>query len=92
MYYIIAAQIIFSILLAYLGRNSRLKFWGVLLTSLYMTPLVVGAALLFFGTTCPNTTKTTKTTELSPVTPLPPQKKTRRFFSKTRRFFSFRAA
>jgi hypothetical protein len=78
MHYIIAAHIIFSILLAYLGRNSRLKFWGVLLTSLYLTPLVVGVSLLFFGTTCP---KTTKTTGLSPATPLTPQKKTRRFFS-----------
>ena len=57
MHYIIAAHIIFSILLAYLGRNSRLKFWGVLLTSLYMTPLVVGVMLLFFGTTCPKLAK-----------------------------------
>jgi|GEM_PF-3689425 hypothetical protein len=78
MHYIIAAHIIFSILLAYLGRNSRLKFWGVLLTSLYMTPLVVGVMLLFFGTTCP---KLAKKKELSPVTPNTPEKKARRRFS-----------
>jgi hypothetical protein len=78
MHYIIAAHIIFSILLAYLGRNSRLKFWGVLLTSLYMTPLVVGVMLLFFGTTCP---KLAKKKGLSPVTPNTPEKKARRRFS-----------
>jgi hypothetical protein len=78
MHYIIAAHIIFSILLAYLGRNSRLKFWGVLLTSLYFTPLVVGVMLLFFGSTCP---KTAIKKELSPVTPVTPEKKARRRFS-----------
>jgi hypothetical protein len=78
MHYIIAAHIIFSILLAYLGRNSRLKFWGVLLTSLYMTPLVVGVMLLFFGSTCP---KPEKKKELDSVTPTPPVKKARRRFS-----------
>ena len=78
MHYIIAAHIIFSILLAYLGRNSRLKFWGVLLTSLYMTPLVVGVMLLFFGTSCP---KKEKKKEENSVIPALPEKKTRRFFS-----------
>jgi hypothetical protein len=78
MHYIIAAHIIFSILLAYLGRNSRLKFWGVLLTSLYMTPLVVGVMLLFFGSTCP---KPEKKKELGSVPPTPPEKKVRRRFS-----------
>ena len=52
-YYLIAAYIISSILLAYLGRNARLKFWGVLLASLILSPLVVGFVLLFFGTTNP---------------------------------------
>jgi hypothetical protein len=75
MHYMIATYIILSILLAYLGRNSRLKFWGVLLTSLYLTPLVVGGMLIFFGTSCP---KPAKKTELSPVTP---EKKARRRFS-----------
>jgi hypothetical protein len=78
MHYIIAAHVIFSILLAYLGRNSRLKFWGVLLTSLYMTPLVVGVMLLFFGSTCP---KVEKKKELGSVIPTPPEKKMRRRFS-----------
>jgi hypothetical protein len=78
MHYIIAAHIIFSILLAYLGRNSRLKFWGVLLTSLYMTPLVVGVMLLFFGSTCP---KPEKKKESGSVIPTPPEKKARRRFS-----------
>ncbi len=78
MHYIIAAHIIFSILLAYLGRNSRLKFWGVLLTSLYMTPLVVGVMLLFFGTSCP---KPDKKKEESSVETAIPAKKARRFFS-----------
>lgn len=78
MHYIIAAHIIFSILLAYLGRNSRLKFWGVLLTSLYMTPLVVGVMLLFFGSSCP---KPEKKKEESSVEPAVPEKKARRFFS-----------
>jgi len=78
MHYIIAAHIIFSILLAYLGRNSRLKFWGVLLTSLYLTPLVVGVMLLFFGSTCP---KPEKKKELGSVTPINPEKKARRRFS-----------
>jgi hypothetical protein len=78
MHYIIAAHIIFSILLAYLGRNSRLKFWGVLLTSLYLTPLVVGVMLLFFGSTCP---KPENKKELGSVTPINPEKKARRRFS-----------
>jgi len=79
MHYIIAAHIIFSLLLAYLGRNSRLKFWGVLLTSLYMTPLVVGVMLLFFGTSCP---KPDKKKDLSnPKTATAPEKKIRRRFS-----------
>lgn len=78
MHYIIAAHIIFSILLAYLGRNSRLKFWGVLLTSLYMTPLVVGVMLLFFGSSCP---KKEKKPEENAVIPAVPEKKARRFFS-----------
>lgn len=83
MHYIIAAHIIFSILLAYLGRNSRLKFWGVLLTSLYMTPLVVGVMLLFFGTSCPKLDKKKaekKEEEISVETAIP-AKKGRRFFS-----------
>lgn len=87
MHYIIAAHIIFSILLAYLGRNSRLKFWGVLLTSLYMTPLVVGVMLLFFGTSCPKPDKKKedkKKEECSVETAIPAKK--------TRRFFSFRTA
>lgn len=50
-YYFIAAYITLSILLAYLGRNARLRFWGVLLASLILSPLVVGFILLFFGTT-----------------------------------------
>jgi hypothetical protein len=37
-------------LLAYIGRNARLKFWGVLMASIIFTPLVVGVVLLFFGT------------------------------------------
>jgi len=78
MHYIIAAHIIFSILLAYLGRNSRLKFWGVLLTSLYMTPLVVGVMLLFFGSSCP---KPEKKKDLSNPQPPTPEKKIRRRFS-----------
>jgi len=78
MHYIIAAHIIFSILLAYLGRNSRLKFWGVLLTSLYMTPLVVGVMLLFFGSTCP---KPEKKKELDSALPTPSKKKARSRFS-----------
>lgn len=49
--YLIAGYIILSILLAYIGRNARLKFWGVLMASLIFTPLVVGVILLFFGTT-----------------------------------------
>jgi len=78
MHYIIAAHIIFSILLAYLGRNSRLKFWGVLLTSLYMTPLVVGVMLLFFGSSCP---KTEKGAKRPPLEPAIPEKKAKRRFS-----------
>jgi hypothetical protein len=49
--YLIAAYIILSIVLAYIGRNARLKFWGVLMASLIFSPLVVGVVLLFFGTT-----------------------------------------
>lgn len=49
-YYFITAYILSSILLAYLGRNARLRFWGVLLASLILSPLVVGFILLFFGT------------------------------------------
>lgn len=50
-YFFIAAYIISSILLAYLGRDARLRFWGVLLSSLILSPLVVGFILLFFSTT-----------------------------------------
>lgn len=78
MYYIVAAYIISSIILAYLGRNSRLKFWGVLLTSLYMTPLVVGGVLLFFGTSCP---KPELKKEAYPVPPTFLNKKSWRPFS-----------
>lgn len=83
MHYIIAAHIILSFLLAYLGRNSRLKFWGVLLTSLYFTPLVVGVMLLFFGTSCPkpDKKKELKKKEESAVETAIPEKKARRFFS-----------
>jgi hypothetical protein len=83
MHYIIAAHIIFSILLAYLGRNSRLKFWGVLLTSLYMTPLVVGVMLLFFGSSCPKPAKQKEENkkEESSVETAVTEKKARRFFS-----------
>lgn len=81
MYYIIAAYIISSILLAYLGRNSRLKFWGVLLTSLYMTPLVVGGLLLFFGSSCP---KPDKKNEFSAERPSFSDKKLWRYFSSSR--------
>jgi hypothetical protein len=86
MHYIIAAHIILSILLAFLGRNSRLKFWGVLLTSLYMTPLVVGVMLLFFGTSCPkpDKKKENKKEEIAVDTVIPAKK--------ARRFFSFRTA
>jgi hypothetical protein len=48
-YYLIAAYILSSILLAYLGRNARLRFWGVLLASLVFSPLIVGVVLLFFS-------------------------------------------
>jgi len=83
MHYIIAAHIILSILLAFLGRNSRLKFWGVLLTSLYMTPLVVGVMLLFFGTSCPKPDKKKEmmNKEASAGENAIPVKKARRFFS-----------
>ena len=52
-YLFIAAYVILSILLAYLGREARLRFWGVLLASLFLSPLVVGFILLFFSTTKP---------------------------------------
>jgi len=83
MHYIIAAHIILSIVLAYIGRNSRLKFWGVLLASLYFTPLVVGVMLLFFGTSCPKSDKKKELMkkEASAGENVIPVKKARRFFS-----------
>lgn len=81
MYYIIAGYIVSSILLAYLGRHSRLKFWGVLLTSLYMTPIVVGGILLFFGSSYP---KLDKKNESSEEKLSSSEKEFRRYFS-TRR-------
>ena len=50
-YLIIASYILLSVLLAYLGRHTRLKFWGVLMASLIFSPLIVGIILLFFSTT-----------------------------------------
>lgn len=45
----IAIYIALSFLLAFWGRHSRLRFWGVFLVSLYLTPLIVFVALLFLS-------------------------------------------
>jgi hypothetical protein len=43
----IAIYIGLSLVLGLWGRNARLRFWGIFIVSLYLTPLIVFVALLF---------------------------------------------
>jgi len=41
--------LIASLFVSYLGRNSRLGFWGVLVVSFLITPVVSFIILILFG-------------------------------------------
>jgi len=40
-----------SVFVGYFGRNSRLGFWGVLVASVLITPIVTFIILILFGRT-----------------------------------------
>jgi hypothetical protein len=46
---LILLLLIASVFVGYLGRNSRLGFWGVLVASIMFTPLLVFVVLILFG-------------------------------------------
>jgi len=38
-----------SVVVATVGRHTQLGFWGVFLSSLILTPIIVGLGLVLFG-------------------------------------------
>lgn len=41
--------LIASVFVGYIGRNSRLGFWGILVASVVLSPLLVFIILILFG-------------------------------------------
>jgi xanthine/uracil permease len=45
----IVAYIILCVLVGYLGRNSRVGFWGVAVLSAVFTPVITGLVMMMLG-------------------------------------------
>ncbi len=43
------AYFILCVLIGYLGRNSRIGFWGVTFLSIFFTPVLTGMVLAMLG-------------------------------------------
>jgi len=43
------AYAILCVIVGYIGRDSRIGFWGVSFLAMLLTPVVAGLALLLFG-------------------------------------------
>lgn len=43
------AYMLLCVIAAYIGKDTRLGFWGVLVTGVFMTPVVSLAIVILFG-------------------------------------------
>jgi len=57
---LIIIYVTFCLLVAYAGRNTRIGFFGVLIFSVFMTPLLVAILIVFFQPTKKKRKKKTK--------------------------------
>lgn len=47
-YVFIGVYLVFCLIIALLGRNVLVGFWGVLVISIFLTPLLTAILILFF--------------------------------------------